>query len=177
MTDVTYYHIQRERFSFFFASSYELCYVNGEGWHFDGRESRESARWFEWHKGATRHPRGACGNAAWRLHYFWGEKCPFLLEDSSPRATRETVLLKFSELHISAGPSAHLLPSLLSVSLSHSFSLSLSLSLSLFFTSSRFFLFLPSSRPSTPSYLQPRRFFKKKLRNRRHNPRICMMRA
>ena len=37
---------------------------------------------------ATRHPRGACGNAAWRLHYFWGEKCPFLLEDSSPRATR-----------------------------------------------------------------------------------------
>lgn len=42
----------------------------------------------ELHKSATLHPRGGCGNAAWRLHYFWGEKCPFSLGDSSPRATR-----------------------------------------------------------------------------------------
>lgn len=73
-----------------FALLYE-CSLRFSGviWHFDERENDcESTRWLEKHKGATRHPRGACGNAAWRLHYFWGEKCPFLLEDSSPRATR-----------------------------------------------------------------------------------------
>lgn len=86
MTNTVRYYVWRKQFSFL---HYYVSFVtfDGEGWYLDGRE-RESVRWLKWHKGAMRHPRGVCGNATWRLHYFWGEKCPFLLEDSSPRATR-----------------------------------------------------------------------------------------
>lgn len=76
-----------EKLILLFALSRGLCYLNGESWHFDmianlrGDSSSTKVR-------NARHPRGTCENAAWRLHYFWGEKCPFLLEDSSPRATR-----------------------------------------------------------------------------------------
>lgn len=80
-----------EKIILLFALSRGLCYFSGEGWHFDGGEcaianSRGDSSSTKVRN--ARHPRGTCGNAAWRLHYFWGEKCPFLLEDSSPRATR-----------------------------------------------------------------------------------------
>jgi len=73
-----------------FALSRRLCYLSGEGWHFDGRDCAIANLRIDSSstKVCNAAPSGACGNAAWRLHYFWGEKCPFLLEDSLPRATR-----------------------------------------------------------------------------------------
>jgi len=102
----------------------------------------------------TRHPRGACENAAWRLHYFWGEKCSFLLEDSSPRATRaRLVKILRTAYKLDQKPSSCLPCTFI-----------------LFFISvSASSYFLPSSLSFTILYLQSFRLFRKSFRNQRHS--------
>lgn len=96
----------------------------------------------------ARHPRGTCGNAAWRLHYFWGEKCPFLLEDSSPKATRAR-LVKILRTAYKLDREPSCLPR----------------SFTLFFIS-----ISASSSLLIILYLQScKLLFRKRLRNRRHN--------